>query len=98
MEGNAYVHIADNTRLTLQIPEDASSPEMCRDVRELPPAFETTMCVKRQVNETVHRLHRPDLDYSGKRGGDPLDDGMRSRPHALGMVGHATSNTIVQWL
>jgi hypothetical protein len=69
---------------------------MCRDVRELLPAFETTVCVKRQLNETVHCLHRPELDYSGKRRGDLLDDGMGSRPQARGMVGHATSNTIVQ--
>ena len=96
MEGNAHVHVADNTRLMFQIPEDASSPEMCRDVRELLPAFETTVCVKRQLNETVHCLHRPELDYSGKRRGDLLDDGMGSRPQARGMVGHATSNTIVQ--
>ena len=96
MEGNAHVHIVDNTLLMLQIPEDAIIPEMCRDVRELPPAFETTVCVKRQLNETVHRLHRPELDYSGKRRGDLLDDGMGSRPQARGMVGHATSNTIVQ--
>src|ERR1044072_9196905 len=63
MESDPHIDVVEDALLVLLRKEDTACPQVCRHTFEPPPAFQTGMCVDRQLREAVHcfafrvRLH-----------------------------------------